>query len=215
MHRDRLLSMGRDGVRMCFFHEELPVFERFSDQARHVVALSLDEARMLGHDRIGTEHVLLGLIAEGEGVAASALRALKIDAQEVRSHVAEIIGDAQRAPATHLPFTPRAKKVVELSPREAAQLGNTYVGTEHILLALVREGQGGAVRVLLGQGVQLNQVRQQVLQLLASSGAHVLVPREGDRRETDPLRAEVDRLRRLLRRHNIDPDETENPEPDY
>ena len=198
---------------MCFFHEELPVFERFTDQARHVVALSLDEARMLGHDRIGTEHVLLGLIDEGEGVAASALRALKIDPQEVRSHVAEIIGDAQRAPATHLPFTPRAKKVIELSPREAQQLGNTYIGTEHILLALVREGQGGAVRVLLGQGVQLNQVRQQVLQVLADSGAHVFVPKDDDRRETDSSRAEVDRLRRLLRRHNIDPDETGAADP--
>ena len=108
---------------MCFFHEELRVFERFTDQARHFVAPSLDEARMLRHDRIGTEHVLVGLIDEGEGVAASALRALKIDPQEVRSHVAEIIAEARGAPANQLPFTPQAKKVIELSPREAQQLG--------------------------------------------------------------------------------------------
>ncbi len=115
---------------------------------------------MLEHDRIGTEHILLGLIAEGDGVAATALGALGIGPQEVRSQVQEIIGQGQHAPSGHIPFTPRAKKVLELSLREAQQLGNNYIGTEHILLALVCEGQGVAARVLVGQGADLNRVRQ-------------------------------------------------------
>jgi len=197
---------GKAKVRV---HEELPVFERFTDRARRVVVLAHEEARTLEHDRIGTEHILLGLIAEGHGVAATALGALGIGPQEVRSQVQEIIGQGQHAPASHIPLTPRAKKVLELSPREAQQLGHNYIGTEHILLALIREGQGVAAQVLVHQGADLNRVRRQVLQLLANPGANALAAEGAGPPATDRLRAEVDRLRRLLHRHDIDPDEAE------
>jgi len=142
------------------------MFERFTDRARRVVVLAQEEARMLNHNYIGTEHILLGLIHEGEGVAAKALESLGISLEGVRSQVEEIIGQGQQAPSGHIPFTPRAKKVLELSLREALQLGHNYIGTEHILLGLIREGEGVAAQVLVKLGADLNRVRQQVIQLL-------------------------------------------------
>ncbi len=143
------------------------MFERFTDRARRVVVLAQEEARMLNHNYIGTEHILLGLIHEGEGVAAKALESLGISLDAVRSQVTEIIGEGQQAPSGHIPFTPRAKKVLELSLREALQLGHNYIGTEHILLGLIREGEGVAAQVLTKLGADLNRVRQQVIQLLS------------------------------------------------
>jgi len=142
------------------------MFERFTDRARRVVVLAQEEARMLNHNYIGTEHILLGLIHEGEGVAAKALESLEISQQAVRDQVEEIIGQGQQAPSGHIPFTPRAKKVLELSLREALQLGHNYIGTEHILLGLIREGEGVAAQVLVKLGADLNRVRAQVNQLL-------------------------------------------------
>jgi ATP-dependent Clp protease ATP-binding subunit ClpC len=143
------------------------MFERFTDRARRVVVLAQEEARMLNHNYIGTEHILLGLIHEGEGVAAKALESMNISLEAVRNQVTEIIGRGQTAPAGHIPFTPRAKKVLELSLREALQLGHNYIGTEHILLGLIREGEGVAAQVLQKLGADLNRVRQQVIQLLS------------------------------------------------
>src|SRR5690349_6595723 len=152
------------------------MFERFTDRARRVVVLAQEEARMLNHNYIGTEHILLGLIHEGEGVAAKALESLGIQGGEpggsrvlegVRQQVEEIIGQGQQAPTGHIPFTPRAKKVLELSLREALQLGHNYIGTEHILLGLIREGEGVAAQVLVKLGADLGRVRQQVIQLIS------------------------------------------------
>jgi ATP-dependent Clp protease ATP-binding subunit ClpC len=142
------------------------MFERFTERARRVVVLAQEEARMLNHNYIGTEHILLGLAREGEGVAARALESLGISLEAVRQQVEEIIGRGQEAPSGHIPFTPRAKKVLELSLREAQQLGHNYIGTEHILLGLIREGSGVAAQVLVKLGADLNRARQQVVQLL-------------------------------------------------
>ena len=133
------------------------MFERFTDRARRVVVLAQEEARMLNHDYIGTEHILLGLIREGDGVAAKALESLGISLEAVRQQVEEIIGRGQQAPSGHIPFTPRAKKVLELSLREALQLGHNYIGTEHILLGLIREGEGVAAQVLVKLGADPEQ----------------------------------------------------------
>jgi ATP-dependent Clp protease ATP-binding subunit ClpA len=130
------------------------------------VVLAQEEARMLNHNYIGTEHILLGLIHEGEGVAAKALESLGISLETVRQQVEEIIGQGQQAPSGHIPFTPRVKKVLELALREAQQLGHNYIGTEHILLGLIREGEGVAAQVLVKLGADLSRVRQQVMQLL-------------------------------------------------
>jgi len=143
------------------------MFERFTDRARRVVVLAQEEARMLNHNYIGTEHILLGLVREGEGVAAKALEAMDISLNGVREQVQEIIGEGSHAPSGHIPFTPRAKKVLELSLREALQLGHNYIGTEHILLGLIREGEGVAAQVLGKLGADLGGVRQQVIQLLS------------------------------------------------
>jgi ATP-dependent Clp protease ATP-binding subunit ClpC len=145
----------------------VPLFERFTDRARRVVVLAQEEARLLNHNYIGTEHILLGLIHEGEGVAAKALESLNISLEAVRSQVEEIIGQGGSSPSGHIPFTPRAKKVLELSLREALQLGHNYIGTEHILLGLIREGEGVAAQVLVKLGADLSRVRQQVIQLLS------------------------------------------------
>jgi ATP-dependent Clp protease ATP-binding subunit ClpA len=142
------------------------MFERFTDRARRVVVLAQEEARMLNHNYIGTEHILLGLIHEGGGVAAKALKSLGITLETVRQQVEEIIGRGQQAPPGHIPFTPRAEKVLKLALREALQLGHSYIGTEHILLGLIREGEGVAAQVLVGLGADLNRVRQQVITLL-------------------------------------------------
>ena len=143
------------------------MFERFTDRARRVVVLAQEEARLLNHNYIGTEHILLGLIHEGEGVAAKALESLGISLEAVRGQVEEIIGQGGSSPSGHIPFTPRAKKVLELSLREALQLGHNYIGTEHILLGLIREGEGVAAQVLVKLGADLSRVRQQVIQLLS------------------------------------------------
>ncbi|MDQ3147491.1 MAG: AAA family ATPase, partial [Actinomycetota bacterium] len=143
------------------------MFERFTDRARRVVVLAQEEARLLNHNYIGTEHILLGLIHEGEGVAAKALESLGISLEAVRSQVEEIIGQGGSSPSGHIPFTPRAKKVLELSLREALQLGHNYIGTEHVLLGLIREGEGVAAQVLVKLGADLSRVRQQVIQLLS------------------------------------------------
>jgi hypothetical protein len=147
------------------------MFERFTDRARRVVVLAQEEARLLNHNHIGTEHILLGLIHEGEGIAYLALTELGISLDAVRAQVEAEIGQGSEAPGGHIPFTPRAKKVLELSLREALQLGHNYIGTEHILLGLIREGEGVAAQVLVGLGAGLDRVRGQVVQLLATAGA--------------------------------------------
>jgi ATP-dependent Clp protease ATP-binding subunit ClpC len=146
------------------------LFERFTDRARRVVVLAQEEARLLNHNYIGTEHILLGLLNEGEGIAAQALESLDIDLASVREEVVKIIGQGQQSPSGHIPFTPRAKKVLELSLREALQLGHNYIGTEHILLGLIREGEGVAAQVLQQLGAELQKVRQTVIQLLSGPG---------------------------------------------
>ena len=143
------------------------MFERFTDRARRVVVLAQEEARALNHNYIGTEHILLGLIQEGEGVAAKALESMGISLDAVRTEVKEIIGSGGHPPSGYIPFTPRAKKVLELALREALQLGHKYIGTEHILLGLIREGEGVAAQVLVKLGADLSRVRQQVIQLLS------------------------------------------------
>ena len=145
------------------------MYERFTERARRVVVLAQEEARMLHHDYIGTEHILLGLIGEGEGVAAQALESLGISLEAVRQQVEEIIGQGRHAPSGHIRLTARAKEVLELSLREALQLGHNYIGTEHILLGLIREGEGVAAQVLVKLGADPSRVRQQVIQLLPGS----------------------------------------------
>jgi ATP-dependent Clp protease ATP-binding subunit ClpC len=145
------------------------VFERFTDRARRAVVLAQAEARMLNHDYVGPEHILLGLIAEGEGVAAMALKSLDISLEAIRRQVEEIIGQGQAAPTGHIPFTPRAKKVLELSLREALKLRHNHIGTEHILLGLISEREGVAAQVLQQLGADLDRVRQAVIQLLSGS----------------------------------------------
>ena len=146
------------------------MFERFTDRARRVVVLAQEEARRLRHNHIGTEHILLGLILEEDGVAGRALRALDIGGDQVRNDVEEIVGRGEETPGSHIPFTPHAKKVLELSLREALGLQHNYIGTEHILLGLIREGEGVAARVLAGRGARLESVRAQVITLLGQRG---------------------------------------------
>jgi ATP-dependent Clp protease ATP-binding subunit ClpC len=142
------------------------MFERFTDRARRVVVLGQEQARELGHNYIGTEHLLLGILAEGEGVAVSVLGELDVSLETARQQVLEVIGRGKGQPSGHVPFTPRAKKVLELSLREAKSLGHAYIGTEHILLGLIREGDGVAAQVLVNLGAELKKVRQQVIRLL-------------------------------------------------
>ena len=174
------------------------MFERFTDRARRVVVLAQEEARMLNHNYIGTEHILLGLIHEGEGVAAKALEALNISLEGVRAQVEEIIGQGQQAPSGHIPFTPRAKKVLELSLREALQLGHNYIGTEHILLGLIREGEGVAAQVLVKLGADLNRVRQQVIQLLSGYQGKEAAPSNGPAEGTPSTSLVLDQFGRNL-----------------
>jgi ATP-dependent Clp protease ATP-binding subunit ClpC len=145
------------------------VFERFTDRARRVVVLAQEEARLLNHNYIGTEHELLGLIHEEEGVGGRALEALGISLDAARHQVEGIIGVGQAAPTGHIPFTPRAKKVLELALRESRRLGHNYIGTEHILLGLIREGEGVGAQVLQNLGADLRSVRQAVLQILTGT----------------------------------------------
>lgn len=144
------------------------MFGRFTERAQKVLALAQEEAMRLGHNNIGTEHILLGLIREGEGIAAKALQALNLDMDKIQKEVETLIGKGTEG-TQNIHYTPRAKKVIELSMDEARKLGHTYVGTEHILLGLIREGEGVAARVLNNLGVSLNKARQQVLQLLGSN----------------------------------------------
>jgi len=146
------------------------MFERFTDRARRVVVLAQQEARTLDHNYVGPEHILLGLVREGEGVAARALTELGVDLSAVRQQIEELIGRGQQSPSGRIPFTPRTKKVLELSLREALQLGHNYIGTEHILLAILREGENVGAQVLVRMGTDLTQVRRQVVTLIVGSG---------------------------------------------
>ncbi len=185
------------------------MFERFTDRARRVVVLAQEEAKMLNHNYIGTEHILLGLIHEGEGVAAKALESLGISLDVVRQQVVDIIGEGQQAPTGHIPFTPRAKKVLELSLREALQLGHNHIGTEHILLGLIREGEGVAAQVLGNLGADLGRVRQQVLQLLQGQPGKEPVAAGGPQEGTPSGSAVLDQfgrnLTQLARDGKLDP----------
>jgi ATP-dependent Clp protease ATP-binding subunit ClpA len=167
------------------------MFQRFTDRARRVVVLAQEEASRLDHNYIGTEHILLGLIREGEGVAAEALKSLRISLDAVRQQVEEIIGRGQQKPYGHIPFTPRAKKVLELSLRESKELGHSYVGTEHLLLGLIREGDGVAGQVLVRLGANLNRVRPQVIQLLHGRAAEEPGPAVKDGLEMAEQRAGI------------------------
>jgi len=166
-------------------------FDRYTDRARRVIVLSQDNAKELSHNYIGTEHILLGLVDEGEGVAHVALASLGITAEAVKEQVHDIIGQGQSQPTSRIPFTPRAKQALELAHREAVQLGHNYIGTEHILLGLIREGEGVASQILVKLGADLNRVRQQVIQLLAgySSNGQTVAPSpvngDGDPRDTE------------------------------
>ena len=165
------------------------MFERFTDRARRVVVLAQEEARMLNHNYIGTEHLLLGLVHEGHGVSAQALESLGISLEAVRQQVEQIIGRGQQAPSGHIPFTPRAKKAMELAMRESDALGHVHIDTEHLLLGLIREGHGVAAQVLTRLGGDHNKVRQQVIRLLprqAGTGAIGAGHRPG-RRERERL----------------------------
>jgi ATP-dependent Clp protease ATP-binding subunit ClpC len=178
------------------------MFERFTDRARRVVVLAQDEARLLDHNYIGTEHLLLGLLQEGHGVAAQALAVLGVSLAEVRGRVEEIIGRGTGQQPGHLPFTPRAKKVLELSFREALKLGHDYIGTEHILLGIVREGEGVAAQVLAALGAGEDQIREKVTEVLGRSagraGEHPAEPRAF--RTSPQLREVVARLRAIENR---------------
>jgi ATP-dependent Clp protease ATP-binding subunit ClpC len=142
------------------------VFERFTERARQVVVLAQDEARLLKHNYIGTEHILLGLLREEEGLAARVLEGLDIELNEVRAQVARVVGQGDEATTGQIPFTPRAKKVLELSLREALSLNHNYIGTEHVLLGLVRENEGVAARILLNLGADSERVRNAVIESL-------------------------------------------------
>jgi hypothetical protein len=170
------------------------MFQRFTDRARTVVVLAQDEARRLDHNYIGTEHLLLGLIREGEGVAAKALEALGISLDSVRQQVEQIIGRGQQAPSGHIPFTPRAKKVLELSLRESQQLGHNYIGTEHILLGVIHPSDGVARQVLVKLGADPNRVRQQVIRLLQEHSAEESVSARSAAQELRLLPAVKSRL---------------------
>jgi ATP-dependent Clp protease ATP-binding subunit ClpC len=190
------------------------VFERFTDRSRRVVVLAQEEARLLNHNYIGTEHLLLGLIAEGEGVAATALESLGISLEAVQLQVEEIIGRGGAAPSGQIPFTPRAKKVLELSLREALQLHHDYIGTEHLLLGLIREGEGVAAQVLVRLGAELEVVRTQVVLLLEGRAPERTTGRSGtsavlQRRTLRRLLTEDDDgvLRQALDRLGITPEQ--------
>ena len=179
------------------------MFERFTDQARHVVVLAQEDARMLNHNYIGTEHILLALIREGTGIAATALRSLGVTEEAARQQVEEIAGRGQQDPPRgHIPFTPRAKKTLELALREAIALGSTSIGTEHVLLGLIREGEGKspATQVLKGLGVEPNRVRQQVIGLVSArrgedeAGVRRVTAGGGKRKLLSELRGRLDSL---------------------
>jgi prophage maintenance system killer protein len=207
---DRLARRRRD---QCGDDASGRLFERFTDRARRTVTLAQEEARSLGHNYLGTEHLLLGLLAEGQGLAWRVLDQLDVSASAARGQVEAIIGRGQDTPAGPIPFTPRSKKVLELARREAKRLGHGYVGTEHLLLGMVREGEGVAAQVLARLGADRARVVEEVTRLLAGAP-----PMTQARRaflvdeltalldEVERLQAEVERLQALLRRHGIEPD---------
>jgi ATP-dependent Clp protease ATP-binding subunit ClpC len=170
------------------------MFERFTDRARNVVVLAQEEARLLKHNYIGTEHILLGLSRESDGLAAKALEALGIGLEAVREQVVEITGRGQKSPSGHIPFTPRAKKVLELSLREALQFGHNYIGTEHILLGLIREGEGVAAQVLVTLGGDLSAIRQQVIRLLKENPTTDELPQAAQAAQAQASQAQAARL---------------------
>ena len=195
------------------------MFERFTDKARQAVVLAQEEARRLGHPEVRTEHLLLGLLAVGgESAATRTLTGLGIPLVDLRGEVEERIGRGEGAPSGHLPFASQNKKVLELSLREALQLGHNYIGTEHILLGLVREAESGAAQVLAGRGADLDAVRREVVRQLTAGGGDrpaattpskdgLIADIEALYDEIVRLSREVDRLTGLLRRHGIEPDE--------
>jgi hypothetical protein len=197
---DATYRMGIGHSRDDYEKAARSMFERFTDRGRRVVVLAQEEARMLNHNYIGTEHLLLGLIRESGGVAARALESLGLSLEAVRQQVEEIIGQGQQPPGGHIPFTPRAKKVLELAHREAHALGHDYIGTEHLLLGLIREGDGVAAQVLVKLGADLNRARQQVIQLVtggAGAGAASEASQPGQRagaRPFDEALARIDAL---------------------
>jgi len=142
------------------------MFERFTERARRIIMLAQEEAKRLNHSAVGTEHMLLGVVREGEGVASKVLELLNISPERVRAEIESAIGRGERAPHEEVTFTPRAKKVLELALRESVQLGHDFIGTEHLLLGLVREGEGPAAQVLAQRGIELDAIRQQVIRLL-------------------------------------------------
>jgi ATP-dependent Clp protease ATP-binding subunit ClpC len=169
------------------------MLERFTDPARRVVALAQEEARMLNHNRVGTEHILLGLLVEGDGTAAEALESLGLSLQAVRQQVEELTGRGQHAPSGYIPYAPQAKKVLDRARREALQLGHHHIGVEHILLGLTRESQSLAAQVLAELGADLTRINYQVIQLLA--GAHDGEPGTADAMPlAEPAVAEERRL---------------------
>jgi ATP-dependent Clp protease ATP-binding subunit ClpC len=192
------------------------VFERFGNRSRMVVVHAQEEARALHHSYIGTEHLLLGLVRDHRGMGASVLESMGVTEDQVRDRLRHYMptGDRPDTESGHIPFTPRAKRVLELGLREALQLGDDVIGTEHLLLALIREEDGLAGQALRDLGVRLDAAREQVItrhpaepvQSSVNPGAQPL------RAEVESLRAEVNRLRDLLRRHDIDPDEDPGPE---
>ncbi len=186
------------------------MFERFTDRARRVVVLAQEEARLLNHNYIGTEHILLGLAAEREGTAARVLSTLDIEPDALRAEIEQLLGRGDAMPSGHLPFTPRAKKVLELSLREALQLGHNYIGTEHILLGLIREEDGVGAQALVRKGADLVRVRRLVTATPARSGPEPIVPTSPPevalhslREENRWLRHELDRLREFLRAQGL------------
>ena len=195
------------------------MFERFTDKARQAVVLAQEEARRLGHPEVRTEHLLLGLLAvDGESAATRTLTGLGVPLDDLRAEVEERIGRGEGAPSGHLPFAPQNKKVLELSLREALQLGHNYIGTEHILLGLVREAESGAARLLAARGADLNAVRQEVARQLATGAGDraaaakpskegLIADIEALYDEIGRLSREVHRLTELLRRHGIEPDQ--------
>jgi ATP-dependent Clp protease ATP-binding subunit ClpC len=214
------------------------MFERFTNQSRRVVVLAQEEARGLHHNYIGTEHILLGLLRDSEGAAATALAAADVTLESARREVETIIGRGQQEPSGHIPFTPRAKKVLELSLREAVQLGDNSIGTGHVLLGLIREGDGVAVQMMINLGADPGSIRQRVHQELRNSpGDDPATPSTltapptpstpaaarmrlemRHRKEVQDyldtiarLRAEIARLRAVLDEHGIDPGESGDP----
>lgn len=197
------------------------MFERFTSQSRRVVVLAQEEARELNHGWIGTEHLLMGLLAENQGAAARVLASADITLEAVRREVEALIGRGEQPPSGHIPFTPRAKKCLELSLREALQRGDNYIGTGHLLLALMRERDGAAVKVLEKLGANLSQLRERVMLELEDQPEEQDLPGEPVQlrfrpRDEGPgmvanLQAEIVRLRALLREHDIDPGQPGDP----